>query len=458
MINSVVIIILLATIGYLFVKRKIDLFQVFIFFLPFAQLSYDIGLTIYLYQIILFLLMLAVLLSYRTIIFVNTTMYLYLLYIVVATTLISIFAIDEYLDLGNYFRSDGRFISQISLYLLMFSATLVSHHYIRKNVSFLPYFKIYIVSVAVLSLLGVIQVIMFHFTGNDVFPLSIVGGIEREPAIFGRTIGLYIFRMSSFAGEPKSLAVHVIAAYFILQVFNYNKIHLFPLDNKLKILFLGALFATFSTGGYVLFVIIFTALMVMRLFTSKAIAFHSINKNTIYGFTMLLFIGFIWLIFYDFLSIVFQNRILDRSLFSEDFDYVVMSFLINNPNWLYFGSGLGNIHNLSFEYIPENYLYYMGDAIFVAKSGYLRLLSEVGIVGFILFVSFNYAIYRRLGIYLKSNITTIDKRYIESIRSIFIVVTLMYLARGYAFGIYIIFLSIINSLVYWKSFYYRKKS
>jgi hypothetical protein len=457
MINSIVIIILIATIGSLLVTRKIDLFQVFIFFLPFSQLAYDIGLTIYLYQLILLLLILIILFKYRDVVISNTTMYLYLLYVVVSTMLISTFFIDEYLGLGGYFRSNGRFISQIIFYLLMFSIVFVSSHYIRKNSSFLQYFKIYIASIAVLCLLGFVQVLMFYFVGHDVFPLSIVSGLEREPAIFGRTIGLYVFRMSSFAGEPKSLAVHAVAAYFILQVFNYNKIRLFSLDNKLKVLFVCSLLATLSTGGYVLFTIIFIVVMVMRLFTSNSLSFRYINKGTIFGFTILLFTGLIWYIFYDLVSIVFQNRILDRDIFSEDFDYVVKSFLINNPDWIYFGSGLGNIHNLSADYIPDKSLRYMADSIFVAKSGYLRLLSELGAVGLILFLSFNYAIYHRLGIHLKSNIGAIDKRYIRSIRTIFVVVTLMYLARGYAFGIYIIFLSIINSLAYWKGFYYRRK-
>ena len=47
---------------------------------------------------------------------------------------------------------------------------------------------------------------------------------------------------------------------------------------------------------------------------------------------------------------------------------------------------MGNIHNLSADFIPIKYLHYMKDNIFVAKSGYLTLISEYGIVGFILFM------------------------------------------------------------------------
>lgn len=457
MINIIVVTILLVTISYLFLIRKIDLFQVLIFFFPFAQLSYDAGLTIYLYQVILFLLVLTTIFRQRAIVLANRALYLYLLYVVVGTIIISNLAIDDYLDLGGYFRSEGRYISQIILYLLMFSITIISHYYIRKEASFFPYIKIYIISVSVLCMLGIVQVVMFNFTGNDVFPLSIVGNIDREPVIFGRTIGFYIFRMSSFAGEPKSLAMHVIAAYFILQAFNKNKINLFSFDSKLKVLFLGVLLATLSTGGYVLFVILIIVTMVIRLFSNKSIKFHHINKVKIYSLLTTLFLGVVLFSYYDYLSIIFQNRILDREILSEDFDYVVISFLIDNLSWIYAGSGLGNIHNLSVDYIPNSSLRYMEGVIFVAKSGYLRLLSESGIIGLILFLLFNYVVYMKLRKATKSNIETIDNRHIESLKVILIVVTLMFLARGYSFGVYLIFFSIINSFAYCDRIFYRKK-
>ena len=131
---------------------------------------------------------------------------------------------------------------------------------------------------------------------------------------------------------------------------------------------------------------------------------------------------------------------------------------MDNPRWLVFGSGLGNIHNLSADYIPPDQLYYMQDRIIVAKSGYLRQFSELGVVGFVLFSLANFAVYRRLGFCLKLNSQQIDKQCIKAIRLILVVVTIMYLARGYAFVIYILFFSIINSWAYWEGFYNREKT
>lgn len=80
----------------------------------------------------------------------------------------------------------------------------------------------------------------------------------------------------------------------------------------------------------------------------------------------------------------------------DDTDEVIFIFLKNNPSWLVFGTGMGNVHKLANSYIPDKYKYYMEDSIFVAKTGYMRYLSEFGIIGFLLFVFFNFSVIGRL--------------------------------------------------------------
>jgi hypothetical protein len=46
-----------------------------------------------------------------------------------------------------------------------------------------------------------------------------------------------------------------------------------------------------------------------------------------------------------------------------------------------FGVGLGNIHLYAAPYIPAEFAFYLDKAVFVAKSGALRIVSELGVLG-----------------------------------------------------------------------------
>jgi len=70
----------------------------------------------------------------------------------------------------------------------------------------------------------------------------------------------------------------------------------------------------------------------------------------------------------------------------EDWNEAVMGFISDHPKYLLTGVGLGNIHLYAQKYIPDYALHYMADNVFVAKSGFLRILSETGIIGFLLFL------------------------------------------------------------------------
>jgi uncharacterized membrane protein YidH (DUF202 family) len=66
----------------------------------------------------------------------------------------------------------------------------------------------------------------------------------------------------------------------------------------------------------------------------------------------------------------------------EDWNEVVLAWLRAHPTYGVLGVGLGNVHLYAAEYIPPAYSY-MYDNVFVAKSGLLRLISEIGIVGLV---------------------------------------------------------------------------
>ena len=113
---------------------------------------------------------------------------------------------------------------------------------------------------------------------------------------------------------------------------------------------------------------------------------------------------------------------------------------LDKPQYLLFGSGVGNIHNLAAQYIPQEYLHYMKDNIFVAKSGYLRIISELGLLGMFLFLNFNFLLI--LSVY-RSKI--IKKEYIFILIGIMIISLFAYLSRSYLLNIYILIVSLLYS-------------
>ena len=78
-----------------------------------------------------------------------------------------------------------------------------------------------------------------------------------------------------------------------------------------------------------------------------------------------------------------ENISLDT--FTDDWNKPVIGFLENHPKFLITGVGLGNIHFWALDYIPEEYMHFMGGNVFCAKSGFLRVLSELGVLGVGLF-------------------------------------------------------------------------
>jgi hypothetical protein len=159
--------------------------------------------------------------------------------------------------------------------------------------------------------------------------------------------------------------------------------------------------------------------------------------------SILLIILFLFVYNQQFILEILELRVLNRDISSEDFDAPIQIFLSKFPEYLFFGSGMGNIHNLSADFIPIKYLHYMKDNIFVAKSGYLTLISEYGIVGFTLFM----LIIIKLISKLKRNMNLYNLNIYSSTREILILVTFAYFARSYAYTSLIIIIAIANALI-----------
>jgi hypothetical protein len=82
---------------------------------------------------------------------------------------------------------------------------------------------------------------------------------------------------------------------------------------------------------------------------------------------------------------ILRARTIERSVF-EDFDVGVARFLFQHPEHLVFGIGLGNAHLYANEFLTRTAREYADRTAFVAKIGLLKLLSELGVAGVLLFL------------------------------------------------------------------------
>ena len=97
----------------------------------------------------------------------------------------------------------------------------------------------------------------------------------------------------------------------------------------------------------------------------------------------------------------------------------------------------------------------MEELTFVAKSGYLRTISELGLIGFSLFVYMFYSVYRKLGKVGKS-VSLANRQIFKAMQLLLVIALMAYFARIYVYGELILFLAMANVLAYSKELFYKE--
>jgi hypothetical protein len=420
-----------------------------IFVLPFHSWAYDVGLKLTIYQIVTILIIISTLFlsskGKKNLFYVgNFYIVFFFLYSVINTIVISLFFIDEFRELGGFFRSEGRYLSQIVLLAVSFSILPIAFNYIKEVKDIQKYLKVYLFALGFLAALGWVQFSVYSFSGIDIFPLNINQFGEIRSGLYDIE-EIRIFRMSSLGGEPKGFSISLIMGFFIIHVFNAYGISFFKHDRRYKYLFLLTAFSTLSTSGIVLFSILFIFYVLYALVKIRKLKEVRLNK-IIFPLLIFLTICFTTYPYWNIVSSIIEERVFGRDLISEDFDAPIQTFLIEFPQYFLFGSGLGNIHNLAHPFIPNNALHYMGESLFVAKSGYLRLVSELGLVGFSIFIYIVYSTYRKCGEIGKYSCLRYQQ-VLSAMQLLLIIALLAYFARTYVLGEFILFLAMANVMV-----------
>ncbi|MDB4117851.1 hypothetical protein N9582_06250, partial [Amylibacter sp.] len=148
------------------VQKKYNYFEVTIFLAAFTAVKFDAGVSISIFHISLlfFFCLPNIRINLK-----NNSINTFIIYSIVNTIIMSIFFIDDYVEVGGYFRSEGRFISQILLFALNFSIIFIAYRYIKTLESAHKALKVILESMVLLALLGWLQFTTYQLFNIDIF-------------------------------------------------------------------------------------------------------------------------------------------------------------------------------------------------------------------------------------------------------------------------------------------------
>lgn len=377
--------------------------QAIVFLLPWALLTVDVGLLVSASQIAL--------VAFISRMFVRSLypgwqpariaaggfLAAFALYAVILSIIQIPFLPNIALDVSGARAPLPRAIASIVMFLLTISPAVVVAWGIRSGRDVVDLARTYIVSVLILAVIGWFQIAIWYGTGVNPLPITVVDTLMGAPVEARQGAfefdNLAIYRMNSLAGEPKGMGRAAVYAMMVLQAIGATT-SVIPRWKLLGIwLFLAATtIATMSTSAFLIWIIgtalqfptaalfgirwrvSFARILVMLSFVAipVTLAMTALQAS---GIPVV-----------DLLAARTIERI-DSNGAIEDFDLAIIDFLKDNPALALTGVGLGNVHLHATRYMGVEFQHYATGKIFVAKTQYLRLISETGIIGLLLFLT-----------------------------------------------------------------------
>lgn len=374
-----------AIIGLTALDRR-NLAYLYAFFLPFAGVTYEVGLQVNPEKMTTLYMLVFMALFHEQFRF-KSYVVLYLVTAVGITFLMSM-SLPPYADEFPLLRGRLRWVFQI-VYLFMSFAPL---HYVpsvlKDTADVARLLRFFVLSCLLQALMGIAQYVVFQYTGADIFPMSLFMGIESKLATANFDFGhLRIMRICALGGEPKNLsyslatALAVVYAYFILKKQSRSLI-------PLMLVFAAAIFLTLSSQGIVLLAIVLMLVPVLLMVYRRKVTYRSVGTVL----AVALVSWYIWN--FTFAGKLLQTRTVERFTEAkegegrggvEDFDVIILAYFQDHPQAVLTGLGLGNVHFHTSEYIPAELSYYIYKNVFVSKKGIIRIVSETGLLGLLVF-------------------------------------------------------------------------
>lgn len=312
--------------------------------------------------------------------------------------------------IGGFLKNEGRIIVQSIFFLVTFCLIFTVAFFLKSKDDIEYLLRVITKVLCLTALLGLIQYTVVVFFGfQNPFPINT--GDYSDGGHTGYISNL-TFRVNSIVGEPKHFGLAMTLGMNILILSIMNRIKLVKYQTQWLALFVLMIFLTFSTTGYVLSIISIISCFII----SGKINFKYLIAAS---FFILLAISIQYFLGSDTKEVVssqFQKAGLEVQ------DLASLRFLISEPQYLIFGTGMGNIHHYAVEYLPKDFPLFR-DTPFKGNSGFVMYLSDFGFVGIILLYM---PVFILLFDYLKrKNVDRIDKVAMQ----LFFIFSLLFLFR-----------------------------
>lgn len=232
--------------------------------------------------------------------------------------------------------------------------------------------KALIIIAAVAAYFALFQVLVVRLTGLNIFPIIGSDNTIRSAYIMDTT-----FRATSFTGEPKHLGLLMsvgLISFFLARLFRI------PIGGRfvflIPLVMATALLMSLSTTGM--------AIAAAGIGLSGTIFFRRLRKTDLAVIAILVTVLITQVIGSegDF------SGSLEKQILKLDFevqDESVRLGLMNNPSLFFGGTGLGNIHLIAVDYLPENFPLFR-DHGYKANSGLFFVMGDSGLIGLLFLI------------------------------------------------------------------------
>jgi hypothetical protein len=374
-----------------------------VFFMPWNGLDIDIGLRITVYQLSLAGLVLVTLVrltqpGLRPVAIAAWPLFAAFLLYAVIWSLLQLGIFPQLRITTEGLRGPNvRAVIQILLFLFSVSPVVLYPMLIRDSDDVLRIGRVYLAGVVVMSLIGWLQLVGWYATGNNPLPIGAFGnalGGGYAEARSGSYVldALNIYRMNSFAGEPRDLGIAIVVALIAIQ--SVALVARRPATGKLLLLWVFlflTLLSTVSTSGIGLWVIASPTLVPACWLFGVKIARSGRQLLGVLALLVLPLVVIVGALQASGIPVIdiIANRTIERVNSDgalEDFDKTIISWLETAPQAAIAGVGLGNAHLYATPFLDPLFALYAEGNVFVAKTQYLRFISEIGIIGLSLFL------------------------------------------------------------------------
>jgi hypothetical protein len=292
---------------------------------------------------------------------------------------------------------NARAIIQILLFLFAVSPVVVTPLLLDRRDDVMKMGRLFIAGAVVLSVIGWGQLALWYAGGTNPLPIgafgnALGGGYSEARSGSFALDALNIYRMNSLAGEPRDLGIAVIIAMLAVQ--GHALVAKRLAGGRLLAVWAFLFFtmlATLSTSAIGLWIIASAALLpacwLFRIRVER-------SGRQLAGLMVAIIVPLLLLISgleaagVPIIDILAERTVerLGSDGAIEDFDLAIISFLQASPGAAAAGVGLGNAHLYATPYLDPLFALYAEGNVFVAKTQYLRFISEIGVIGLSLFL------------------------------------------------------------------------